>query len=359
MSHRPFYQLGEAAPSWTGGSGNAGLWWSKFFDGWTADLTALRPPPRSSEGGGDPGGKAAWVLAFDGKAAGEAALLDEHLGRRDEMVDALGGRRETYALAGRLVTGLGLEHPIENGFAWHHLLGVPYIPGSGIKGALRAWARETADEDAAAEIDRLFGTASDGGGVGAIAVLDGLPTAPVPLAAEVMTPHIGDWLSTERPEASPPGDWIDPVPIPFLAVEAGASFAFALLPTARARDGDLDLDLAMTWLGEALGLAGVGAKTATGFGQFATGAAAAAWLDLPEMRIEAAPVVAPPPAGPGSVAAGLAEQGSGFARGDRVVHVSDPDAAGTIVDFEGSKPVVDFGDGDQGVYPPDELSPAD
>ena len=356
MSFRPLYRLGEVTPSWTAGAGNAGLWWSKFCDGWTEDLTALRPPPRSSEGGGDSGGKAAWVLGFDSKTAGDTALLDEHLSRRDALVGALGGQGIVYPLASRMVTGLGLEHPIENGFAWHHLLGVPYIPASGIKGALRSWARETNGGGEAGNVDRLFGTASDGGGVGAISVLDGLPTAPVRLAAEVMTPHVGDWLSTAQPEASPPGDWIDPVPIPFLAVEAGASFAFALLPTARAQDDDLDL--AMTWLDEALGLAGVGSKTATGFGQFATESADAAWLDLPEVRIEAAPVVVAAPGGARPVTAELAERASGFARGDRVRLKSDPDEVGTVIDFDGGNPVVDFGDGGE-LVSPDELSRAD
>lgn len=40
------------------------------------------------------------------------------------------------------MTGLGRQHPLENGFTWHPTLGVPYIPGSSLKGLLRAWDRE-------------------------------------------------------------------------------------------------------------------------------------------------------------------------------------------------------------------------
>lgn len=46
-----------------------------------------------------------------------------------------------------LATGLGNEHPVENGFAFLSPYGLPYIAGSGIKGALRR----------AAELMALFG----------------------------------------------------------------------------------------------------------------------------------------------------------------------------------------------------------
>ena len=41
-------------------------------------------------------------------------------------------------------TGLGEDHPLENGFAFLHPYGVPYYPGSGIKGAVRAAAETMA-----------------------------------------------------------------------------------------------------------------------------------------------------------------------------------------------------------------------
>jgi len=42
--------------------------------------------------------------------------------------------------ASRFATGLGREHPIENGFAWHPALGTPFLSGSSVKGLVRAWA---------------------------------------------------------------------------------------------------------------------------------------------------------------------------------------------------------------------------
>mgnify|MGYP006087148779 CR=1 FL=1 len=41
-------------------------------------------------------------------------------------------------------TGLGNEHPTENGFAFLNPYGLPYLPGSGVKGVLRQAARELA-----------------------------------------------------------------------------------------------------------------------------------------------------------------------------------------------------------------------
>ncbi len=46
-----------------------------------------------------------------------------------------------------LTTGLGIEHPLENGFAFLNPYGVPYLPGSSVKGVLRHAAEELASGD--------------------------------------------------------------------------------------------------------------------------------------------------------------------------------------------------------------------
>jgi len=43
-----------------------------------------------------------------------------------------------------IVTGMGMEHPLENGFAFLDPYGVPYLPGSSVKGVLRRAAEELA-----------------------------------------------------------------------------------------------------------------------------------------------------------------------------------------------------------------------
>ena len=44
-------------------------------------------------------------------------------------------------------TGLGNEHPLENGFAFLNPYGLPYLPGSGVKGVARRAAEELAHRD--------------------------------------------------------------------------------------------------------------------------------------------------------------------------------------------------------------------
>lgn len=54
------------------------------------------------------------------------------------------GYRITTASTAPFATGLGNEHPIENGFAFLTPYGLPYLAGSGVKGILRRAAEELA-----------------------------------------------------------------------------------------------------------------------------------------------------------------------------------------------------------------------
>ena len=59
-------------------------------------------------------------------------------------IDALEMRATSVA---PFTTGLGNEHPLENGFAFLNPYGLPYLPGSGVKGVLRRAAEELAHPD--------------------------------------------------------------------------------------------------------------------------------------------------------------------------------------------------------------------
>ncbi|MFB4203577.1 hypothetical protein KBTX_03427 [wastewater metagenome] len=192
-------------------------------------------------------------------------------------------------------TGLGIEHPLENGFAFLTPYGLPYLPGSSVKGVLRQAAREldaggafeNPDRDwGRAEIDALFGTAGADddrtAGLerrrGALLFWDVFPVLPegAHLQWEIMTPHHGGYHQ-DRSGRTPPHDNAAPVPIHFLTVPPGSAFRFtvqcnrALLETAAPGllEGDrwrtvLEelFDHAFTWLG-------FGAKTAVGYGEMA------------------------------------------------------------------------------------------
>ena len=246
----PLYRCAAAPPLGRGNHGHAGLWYDKFCHEWHVDNTWSLKDRKST-----------WIETLTNEAIGSALQIEESALRLATLVDARGGRWGVFTTASRFVTGLGRSHPLENGFAWHPTLGTSYLPGSSVKGLVRAWARLDAYPKPACEtLSRLLG---DVGTVGRICFFDAIPTAPVHLEADIMTPHFADWTPDD-----PPGDWRSPTPIPFLTTAAGTPFLFAIAP---GRNGVSDGDLQMVegWLSSALDWNGAGAKTAVGYGRFA------------------------------------------------------------------------------------------
>lgn len=233
--------------------GNAGLWYDKFCNQWLRDWSGL----------GD-SGKREWIATVaptNGAArVGDGAELAK---RQRALVDAARGLCDEFISQGPFASGLGREHPVENGFAWHHTLGTPFLPGTSVKGMVRAWAKTWVQAEEQ-DLARIFGPEplAQEAGVGSVIFLDALPIGPVTLKAEIMTPHYSPYYQT----GDIPGDWHSPTPIPFLAVAAQQTFLFAVLPRTLA-DHD-DCLKAFEWLSSALEFAGAGAKTATGFGRF-------------------------------------------------------------------------------------------
>ena len=157
-------------------------------------------------------------------------------------------------------TGLGNEHPLENGFAFLNPYGLPYLPGSGVKGVLRQAARELASgewgetygwtEKASYPLknndkplldnsgkpilinmlDALFGReTADGDSLhlrGALTFWDVIPQIKgEQLTVEIMTPHQKHYYQ----EGQSPHDSGQPIPISFLTVPPGSGFTFNVL----------------------------------------------------------------------------------------------------------------------------------
>jgi CRISPR-associated protein Cmr6 len=187
-------------------------------------------------------------------------------------------------------TGLGNEHPLENGFAFLNPYGLPYLAGSGVKGVLRQAARELADgewgdnlgwHDAA--ITNLFGRKSSPGDTkhlrGALTFWDVIPEIKDDsLQVEIMTPHQRHYYQQKNDRKSggstSPHDSGQPNPISFLTVPPGSGFAFHVLCDLKLLNRtapeltELDdwkklLSAAFT---HAFDWCGFGAKTAVGYG---------------------------------------------------------------------------------------------
>ena len=257
---RPLYDKAARA-TFDSAASNAGLWYDKFCDRWKPDWTGFAGES----------GKRDWIgeIANIGKRAapkmGDEALIKEAAARLKKLAESQKGATFERRTAWRFVTGLGRSHPIENGFAWRHDLGTPFLPGSSLKGLARAYARDWEDVSEE-EIARIFGPKPEAGlAVGSVAFLDAAPVAPVALDADVMTPHYAPWYQ----DGEAPGDWHSPNPIPFLAVAPGQTFLFAVLPRDPSQQEDRDdCARAAGLLQQALETLGAGAKTAVGYGQF-------------------------------------------------------------------------------------------
>jgi CRISPR-associated protein Cmr6 len=169
----------------------------------------------------------------------------------------------------RFISGLGMANPLETNLVLHHIGGFPYIPGSSIKGAVRAYAeletgvtprlpQSRAGDFTAQECDLLavFGAQDQ---AGQVLFFDALPLCNVTLELDVINVHYPYYYQHDQP----PADWQNPVPVLFLAVGKDTPFSFAVASrTARLAE------LALRWLQGAMQTSGLGGKTSAGYGFF-------------------------------------------------------------------------------------------
>jgi len=189
----------------------------------------------------------------------------------------------------RLIIGLGASHPQETSMTLHHIYGIPYIPGSAIKGVTRHWAvLKFAEEMSKSEnikfekaiekvskalengekmdlkvedlefnqLIEIFGTQKQ---EGKVIFFDAYPVGEINLKIDVMNPHYSEYYS----KGQPPTDWQNPIPIKFLTVE-NTKFEFYLGIKSKNSEGLLDKTKRL--LLEALKEYGIGAKTSLGYG---------------------------------------------------------------------------------------------
>ncbi|APW46305.1 type III-B CRISPR module RAMP protein Cmr6 [Rhodoferax antarcticus] len=179
-------------------------------------------------------------------------------------------------------TGLGNEHPIENGFAFLTPYGLPYLAGSGVKGILRRAMQELSKDGVYGftdeTINTLFGPEKidkpEDAQRGALDFWDVFPSpAGGKLVVEIMTPHFGEYYRGNQT----PHDSGAPVPVSFLAVPAKSDFDFSVvcqpqrLPEALQTQWRRLLDQAFA---HAFEWVGFGAKTSVGYGAMAAAKAA-------------------------------------------------------------------------------------
>ncbi len=189
--------------------------------------------------------------------------------RWKENLQSLGAHLKSLKIEGRVVVGLGAEAVLEASVALHRTYGVPYIPGSALKGLAASYARKELENEewrkmkADGEVGKLYEAVfGSGGKCGFITFHDALyvpsPNQAQVLYADVMTVHHPKYYGGDEP----PADWDDPTPVPFLS--ATGSYLLAL-SGGPGTDGLLGNTIDILAL--ALRDYGVGAKTSSGYGR--------------------------------------------------------------------------------------------
>ncbi|MBO9309034.1 MAG: type III-B CRISPR module RAMP protein Cmr6 [Chloroflexi bacterium] len=222
-----------------------------------------------------------------------------------------GAARFEAALQGRMVVGLGGKGAMEFGITLHRVTGLPYIPGSALKGLTRSYfliqlAEQAGYTDTLDKLDELLTkSASDDenkdksdaekkvideiaralpkvdrklieiyremfglqGAAGACVFYDAVLAEPPQgqlFTVDVMTPHFVEYYRQSGAQAPDEGGKLNPVN--YVTVSEGVRFAFAI--GKRRTTDKLHLADAEKLLREALYWLGVGSKTASGYGVF-------------------------------------------------------------------------------------------
>lgn len=239
----------------------------------------------------------------------------------------------TATLGGRLLVNMS-GGVIENaGISLDRCFGLPYLPGSAVKGITRSQALWEIHDAAPAQKAKLlriamllFGYSSQdivrGGAMawagacdlakltasalgaeelkGIASFLPASPTKPPTLVVDIVNAHYPGYYGGRRDRAT---DDENPVPNYFPAVETGAEFGFAVLlnrsvPNGASIIASELLQQAKQWLEHAVSRKGAGAKTAAGYGWFEIGgkqAAAAARVPAPSASEASGTVAAQAP----------------------------------------------------------------
>jgi CRISPR type III-B/RAMP module RAMP protein Cmr6 len=176
----------------------------------------------------------------------------------------IGAATRQARIKNRLAVGLGSNGVLETSVTLNRTYGVPYIPGSAIKGLGAAFARQYcgAEWQIGQPFYRIIFGANDEAGY--VTFFDALYEPGSghdrkPLHFDVMTVHHRGYYEGKD---QPPADWDDPNPVPFISATGKYLIAMA------APEGCENWrDLAFEIVERALAHEGVGGKTSSGYGR--------------------------------------------------------------------------------------------
>ena len=171
-------------------------------------------------------------------------------------------------LQGRMYLGIGEASPLESGITLHHTYGVPFIPGSAIKGVISHYLDELdMDEGERTQVkSTLFGTEAstgnkqDSGSAGYVIFNDAwwVPEGKA-LAPEMVTVHAVEYYKNKGKTDLHP-DFESPNPNPQISIQGDFFFSIEGAPELA--------EYAIALLKRAMQEKGIGGKTSSGYGYF-------------------------------------------------------------------------------------------
>ncbi len=234
------------------GEAHAGLWLDKFMP------FQLRKKEQPPEGRKEP---RAELTAHVAGIQQPKAYKDFFERQWKPALASVGAVCQEASVQGRLVIGLGGEAVLETAITLHHTYGIPYIPGSALKGLAASFAhRKLADErwQIGGNAHRImFGNTDE---AGYVTFFDALYVPGSGYQGKALWPDV---ITVHHPKYyqgnEAPADWDSPTPVPFLSAtgrylialqgdEAWVTQAFEILRLALAEEG-------------------IGAKTSSGYGR--------------------------------------------------------------------------------------------
>jgi CRISPR-associated protein Cmr6 len=246
--------------------------------------------------------------------------------RRERLAGLLPNTEQfTRTTAWRLVIGQGYAHPLENGLTLHRNYGIPYLPGSGIKGVTMAWQLDyladqlgvvpsatgapmslleellrselpAQDSESHEQLKKIFGQLRRltedpnaelhnhnlesllkfghdfrlifGGpqNRGRVVFMDAFPEIPARsplLVQDIINPHFQEYYGENS--TTPPADYLEPNPCRFLTIGSNVPFSFFI----HGSDGQA-VQKAVQWCKNGLKEFGIGGKTSAGYGELIT-----------------------------------------------------------------------------------------
>lgn len=227
---------------------NAGLWLNKYLQDQDRDGSRLEVMKEVVEYVPEP---SVYRAAF---ARWEKLLVDDYQ-----------AQTRPARVKGRMIVGLGNESVLETSICLHRTYGVPYIPGSALKGLTANYAHQRLSEDwqkGGKFHTIVFGDTDDAGYLTFFDAwyLPGTGFGRKALHPDVITVHHPKYYQG----GDTPSDTDDPNPVPFLS----ATGTYLLALAAPAFEGQTRwIDMTFQILAEALEHFGIGAKTSSGYGR--------------------------------------------------------------------------------------------